>query len=164
MLRGNMATKSTAGPTPLPADGPGTVTGRIIARLPDVEAWFRSGLKTKEVLARLKSDGINVHPITAVKIFARFGKNEQMVRRAMAMESLGHTVPTLAMPVAPQPAYVPAPMMQLPAVARKKAKATDTKPPKTAGKPAPVTEDLKRKDAKRVEFRPNPNPSKEELI
>ncbi len=99
------------------------MSGRVIARLDDIEAWFRSGYRTQEVLEMLGRDGIKLHKVKFRQLLARYGKSESAVRRAMASQ-------------APSPAMPP---------------------------PANVVAGLKSKDARRVEFRPDPNPRSEDL-
>ena len=65
-------------------DSPGTITGRVIGRLDDIEAWFRDGFKTRQVLERLNAEGVMVQDSHLRRILRSFGKGERAVRRGVA--------------------------------------------------------------------------------
>ena len=100
-------------------DSPGTITGRVIGRLDDIEAWFRDGFKTRQVLERLNAEGVMVQDSHLRRILRSFGKGERAVRRGVAgLKPNGlDTLPVSAV-VASAP------------------KTEGTKSPKTAGKKA----------------------------
>lgn len=112
-------------------DSPGTITGRVIGRLDDIEAWFRDGFKTRQVLERLNAEGVMVQDSHLRRILRSFGKGERAVRRGVAgLKPNGlDTLPVSAV-VASAP------------------KTEGTKLPKTAGKkaagPAPVQNEVAR--------------------
>jgi len=156
-----------------PTDLPGTMAGRVIARLDEIEQWFRAGFKTNEVVAKLREDGITLHRVNISQILARFGISESNIRRSMAIPVVNGNQ---ADEVARGPVAVPRPVVNMPAPVRiprpapaatktrkttEKAEAVKTAP---SGKPSSPSEDLKRKDQSRVEFKPNPRPRKEDLI
>lgn len=158
-LRGKAMAKGTA-LTP----SPGTMSGRVIARLSDIENWFRSGYKTKEVMDLLAKDGIKMYPVKFRQLLARYGKSEGAVRRAMALES-GVALPE---PIS-RPAQ-PSTNDTGNSTRRTGIAAKETKPPKTAGKKSgkndagsSVADELKKKDARRVVFKPDPNPRDEDV-
>ena len=66
------------------SDTPETIAGRVIGRLEEIEAWFRDGYKTKQVLERLNADGIMVQDSHLRRILRTFGKGERAVRRVVA--------------------------------------------------------------------------------
>ena len=97
-------------------DSPGTITGRVIGRLDDIEAWFRDGFKTRQVLERLNAEGVMVQDSHLRRILRSFGKGERAVRREVAgLKSNGPDTLSAAV-VASTP------------------KTEGTKSPKTAGK------------------------------
>ena len=116
-----------------PTSPPATMSGRVIARLDDIEAWFRSGYRTQEVLEMLGRDGIKLHKVKFRQLLARYGKSESAVRRAMAAQAL---------PAALTP------------------KTAKIEQPPASGD---IVAGMKEKDARRVEFRPDPNPRAEDL-
>ena len=65
-------------------DSPETITGRVIGRLDDIEAWFRDGFKTRQVLERLNAEGVMVQDSHLRRILRSFGKGERAVRRGVA--------------------------------------------------------------------------------
>ena len=97
-------------------DSPGTITGRVIGRLDDIEAWFRDGFKTRQVLERLNAEGVMVQDSHLRRILRSFGKGERPVRRGVSgLKPNGpDTLPVSAVASAP--------------------KTEGTKSPKTAGK------------------------------
>lgn len=156
-----------------PNDLPGTMAGRVIARLDEIEQWFRAGFKTNEVVAKLRADGITLHRVNISQILARFGISESSIRKSMAISvSNGNQVDEGVR----APVGSPRPVVSIPTKLRSSRPAPlITKAPKTAGKtedgdappsgePSSPSEDLKRKDQSRVEFKPNPRPRKEDLI
>lgn len=156
-----------------PNDLPGTMAGRVIARLDEIEQWFRAGFKTNEVVAKLRADGITLHRVNISQILARFGISESGIRRSMAIPvSNGNQVDEGVR----ASVGIPRPVVSIPSQLRSPRPApVATKAPKTAGKTEAVkappsgkqsspSEDLKRKDQSRVEFKPNPRPRKEDLI
>lgn len=147
-------------------NGPGTMTGRVLSRLDEIEAWFRSGYKTKEVRELLAKDGITMHKNMFTALLSRYGKSERAIRRAMAADMGVPPRPELEQPSRPASGPLPPAQPPQPVAANK--------PPKTAGKPeagktgesgsrSRVAEELKKKDASRVVFRPNPNPKDEDV-
>lgn len=158
---------------PKPTDLPGTMAGRVIARLDEIEQWFRAGFKTNEVVAKLRADGITLHRVNISQILARFGISESNIRRSMAISVANGNH---ADEVARGSVAVPRPVVTLPVQtriprpaaaatkARKPAEKTEAVKTAPSGKPSSPSEDLKRKDQNRVEFKPNPRPRKEELI
>ena len=66
------------------SDTPETIAGRVIGKLEEIEAWFRDGYKTKQVLERLNADGILVQDSHLRRILRSFGKGERAVRRVIA--------------------------------------------------------------------------------
>lgn len=130
-----------------------TMSGRVLERLGQIEEWFRAGLKTKEVHARLTNEGIKIHYVNLINLLRRYGKSETQVRRAMAVEGGENPqVPSVA------------PLMTIP----KTRENGSNKPPVPAGKkgvPTKATEALKRREQGRVEFKHDPNPpDKDSLI
>jgi hypothetical protein len=118
------------------SDVPATMTGRVIGRLPEIEAWFRAGFKTREVHARLANEGIRLHPANLSALLSSYGTSEAQVRRAVAIES-GAT----------------------------NKRHENTPPAPGAGKPTAATAALKQREAARGRtFRPNPSPRAEDLI
>ena len=98
-------------------DSPGTITGRVIGRLDDIEAWFRDGFKTRQVLERLNAEGVMVQDSHLRRILRSFGKGERAVRRGVAgLKPNGLDTPPVSAVVASAP------------------KTEGTKSPKTAGK------------------------------
>jgi len=156
-----------------PNDLPGTMAGRVIARLDEIEQWFRAGFKTNEVVAKLRADGITLHRVNISQILARFGISESSIRKSMAISvsngnqvdegvraSVGISRPVVSIPTKlsrPRPAPL---VTKSPKTAGKR---EDGKTP-PSGEPSSPSEDLKRKDQSRVEFKPNPRPRKEDLI
>jgi hypothetical protein len=150
--------------------GPTTLVGQVLSRLDDIENWFREGYKTKEVVARLHDEGILMHPTNVMQLLKRYGKNEATIRKLMAVEN-GHLPPAAIVVPAPPPP-IPAPvkmsaMQASPGLPKTKAVVSKVK---AAGKAAAVTKtadavaDLKAKEERRVEFRPNARPNKKELL
>lgn len=68
---------------------PDTLTGRVLQLLPEIEQWFRSGYKTRQVAAELRQRGIVIDYFYLVKLLGRFGRSERAIRRSMA----GHPLP-----------------------------------------------------------------------
>ncbi len=130
---------------------PATMSGRVIARLNDVEAWFRSGYRTQEVLDMLARDGIKLHKVKFRQLLARYGKSESAVRRAIAAEAgLATPEPGPKIKAPPAPSVSSA-VKSKPRTAEVSASGSD------------IAEQLRRKDGNRVEFRPNPAPRDEDL-
>ena len=103
-------------------DTPETIAGRVIGRLEEIEAWFRDGYKTRQVLERLNAEGIKVQDSHLRRILRSFGKGERAVRRVVAGVLLNGVEP-IAVAEARHGLLTP--------------EVDKTKPPKTAGKKAP---------------------------
>lgn len=124
---------------------PATKSGQVIARFPQIEAWFRAGFKSQEVHQKLVAEGIGISKVLLLHLLSRYGKTESAVRRAIAAEA----------------GFVTESSVRRAPVARE----VSTPVQKRAEKPATkTTEVLKRKDRGRVLFRPSANPGKEDLI
>ena len=122
---------------------------------------------------KLRADGITLHRVNISQILARFGISESGIRRSMAIpvangnqadESVRGSV-GIPRPVVSIPSQLriprPAPVATKAPKTAGKTEAVKTPPP---GKQSSPSEDLKRKDQSRVEFKPNPRPRKEDLI
>ena len=119
---------------------PASKSGQVIARFPQIEAWFRAGFKSQEVHQKLMAEGIGISKVFFLHLLSRYGKTETAIRRAMAAEA-GVVVDS---PIQSAPLKD---TIQLPAHPATKA-----------------TEALKRKDRDRVQFRPSANPGKDDLV
>jgi hypothetical protein len=116
----------------MPKVTPKTTTGRVIARMPEIEEWFREGLKHGEVVARLEKDGMKIHPDYLRQILTTYGVTERKIRR-----SLGRAVVEEVRPVKPirkpiPTAALPAPVPTASEAASNEAAETKTKPPSPA--------------------------------
>lgn len=73
-------------------NAPDTLTGRVLQLLPEIEQWFRSGYKTRQVAAELRERGIVIDYFYLVKLLGRFGRSESAIRRSMARNTLPLTL------------------------------------------------------------------------
>ena len=114
----------------MPKVTPKTTTGRVIALMPEIEDWFREGLKHGEVVARLEKDGLKIHPDYLRQILTTYGVTERKIRR-----SLGRVVEEVR-PDKPirKPAAPPVPAMETEPNGAADKTGTRTKPPSPAGK------------------------------
>lgn len=82
-------------------DTPETIAGRVIGKLGEIEAWFRDGYKTKQVLERLNAEGILVQDSHLRRILRSFGKGERTIRRVVAGVPLKQVKPAAVAQVGP---------------------------------------------------------------
>jgi hypothetical protein len=124
---------------------PTTKSGQVMARFPQIEAWFRAGFKSQQVHQKLVAEGIDISRVLFRHLLSRYGKTETAIRRAMAAEA----------------SIVVDPPIRSASTAHPVKKAVQAATEEPAMK---ATEVLKRKDLGRVQFRPNANPGKEDLV
>jgi hypothetical protein len=77
----------------MPKATPKTTTGRVIARIEEIEGWFRDGLKHSEVVSRLAKDGLKINADYLRQILTTYGVTERKVRRSLGREEVPSPIP-----------------------------------------------------------------------